>query len=153
MNYWVCCIDFFIANAFSAFLIFYSWICFYMSDLLVLPFSKSWVDSCPKYQLNALFAMAHSTSFWQFKHSLGMGSPFGSFSRNPSIVHSELFSLATIVDFSVFVGFCPLSFGDIVKKKVRSNRNNSAIIKKMTNGDSRNGNMLLPLQRMVSTWF
>ncbi len=80
-----------------------------------------------------------------------MGSPFGSFSKNPSIVHSELFSLPTFIDFSVFVGFCPLSFGDIVKKKVRSNRNNSAIIKKITNGDSRNWNILLPLQRMAST--
>jgi len=67
-----------------------------------------------------------------------MGSPFGSLSKNPSIVHSELFSLATFIVLSVFVGFCPFSFGDIVKKKARSNTNNKAIINRMINGDSRN---------------
>ncbi len=74
-----------------------------------------------------------------------MGSPFGSFSKNPSIVHSELFSLATFIDVSVFFGFFPFSFGDIVKKKARSKRRNKVIINRMINGDSRNWNMLLSL--------
>jgi len=74
-----------------------------------------------------------------------MGSPFGSFSKNPSIVHPERFSLATFIDVSVFVWFSPFSFGDIVRKKTRSNRKNNVIINRMINGDSRNWNMLLSL--------
>jgi len=74
-----------------------------------------------------------------------MGSPFGSFSKNPSIVHSELFSLAIFTDVSVFFDFSLFSFGDIVKKKARSKRRNKVIINRMINGDSRNWNMLLPL--------
>ena len=74
-----------------------------------------------------------------------MGSPFGSFSRNPSIVHSELLSLATFIDVSAFVCFSPFFLGDIVRKKTRSNRKNNVIINKMINGDSRNWNMLLSL--------
>ena len=119
--------------------------------LLFLSFSEFWSLSCPRYQLNALFAMAHSTSFGQFKHSLGIGAPLGSFSKNPSIVHSELFSLITLIDLSVFLGFCPFSFGDIVKKKARSKRRNKAIINRVTNCDSRNWNMLLSLWRTTST--
>ena len=74
-----------------------------------------------------------------------MGSPFGSFSKNPSIVHSELLSSATFIDVSAFVCFSPFSFGDIVRKKTRSNRKNNVTINKMINGDSRNWNMLLSL--------
>ena len=123
----------------------YSWMRFHISARLFPPFSESWAESCPRYQLNAFFAMAHSTSFRQFKHSFGIGSPFGSFSKYPTIVHSEPPSLATSVDASVFVWFPPFSLGDIVIKKRRSNRRNNVIIKGMINGDSRNWNMLLSL--------
>ena len=53
--------------------------------------------------------------------------------------------MATFINVSVFVGFSPFSFGDIVRKKTRSNTKNNVINSKMMNGDSRNWNMLLPL--------
>ena len=53
--------------------------------------------------------------------------------------------MTTFIDVSVFFGFFPFSFGDIVKKKARSKRRNKVIINRMINGDSRNWNMLLSL--------
>ena len=53
--------------------------------------------------------------------------------------------MAIFTDVSVFFDFSLFSFGDIVKKKARSNRNNKVIINRIINGDSRNWNMLLSL--------
>ena len=129
---------------------FYSWTCFDISVPLVLPFLESLAEFWPVYQSNAFFFMRHLTSFWQHIHSSGMGSPFGSFFKNPSNVHSELFSLATFIDVPVFVWCSPFSFGDIVRNKTKSNRKNNVIINKMITGDSRNWNMLLSLEWTAS---
>ena len=94
-------------------------------------------ESCPMYHSKALFAIEHSTSFLQLTHSLGIGSPFGSFFKNPSIVHAEESSLATFVDVAVFICCFPLLFGNIVKNRTKKTPKKDRIVSQMKAGESR----------------